>query len=92
MLAKPTTNMKPEMSKTLVLCLIYFISVLTPLLQDGVVKELDEFNVITHHKPIHNSMDILHQSSLLLLTLVTVEDLRWYSMRVRLYFNEGGIH
>ena len=45
MLAKPTTKMKPEMSKTLVLCLIYFISVLTPLLQDGVVQELDEFNV-----------------------------------------------
>ena len=45
MLAKPTTKMKPEMSKTLVLCLIYFISVLTPLLQDGVVGELDELNV-----------------------------------------------
>ena len=45
MVSEAATKMKPEMSKTLVLCLIYFISVLTPLLQDGVVKELDEFNV-----------------------------------------------
>ena len=42
MLAKPSTNMKPEMSKTLVLCLIYFISVLTPLLQDGIIETLSD--------------------------------------------------
>jgi len=34
--------MKPEMSKTLVLCVIYLLSMMTPLLQDGITHELGD--------------------------------------------------